>query len=58
MSVDYAFEDRGGGTLVRIRVAGEPGRIYRLAGPMLAAQTRKSIEGDLMRLKELLELGA
>ncbi|MEX0984886.1 MAG: SRPBCC family protein [Actinomycetota bacterium] len=55
MTVDYAFEDGGPGTTVRIRVGGEPGRMYRLTGPMLARQTEKSIASDLERLKTLLE---
>jgi len=55
MAVDYAFEDQGTGTLVRIRVGGQPGRVYKLAGGMLAKQTEKSIASDLARLKALLE---
>jgi carbon monoxide dehydrogenase subunit G len=56
MSVDYSFEDRGESTLVRVRVTGEPGRMYRLAGSMLASRTRSSIAEDLERLRAILEI--
>jgi hypothetical protein len=55
MTVDYAFEDRGDETLVRIHVGGEPGGMYRLAGSMLAKQTERSIGEDLARLETILD---
>ncbi len=58
MTVDYAFADADGGTRMSIRVGGQPGRLYRLAGPVLARQTRASIASDLARLRALLEYGA
>ncbi len=58
MTVNYAFADVEGGTRVSIRVGGRPGRLYRLAEPMLAKRTRSSIASDLARLRALLEAGA
>ena len=55
MAVEYAFEDAPASTLVRIRVTGEPGGLYRLASSKLAAKTREGIAGDLERLAGVLE---
>jgi carbon monoxide dehydrogenase subunit G len=55
MTVDYAFADEDTGTRVTIRVTGEPGGLYRLAGSKLASKTRDSIGEDLERLRALLE---
>jgi hypothetical protein len=38
-----------------IRVEGEPGGLYRLAGPFLPGMVRRSVVGDLRRLKAILE---
>jgi hypothetical protein len=54
MEVTYVFDDAPGGTRVSIRVAGEPSRWYRVAGPVLAAGVRRSVAGDLRRLEALL----
>jgi hypothetical protein len=55
MTVEYAFADASPGTLVRIRVTGEPGGLYRLAGSKLASKTRQNIADDLERLAGILE---
>lgn len=55
MTVAYAFEDAGDGTRVRVEVGGDASAFYRLAGPLLSRQVRRSIEGDVQRLKEVLE---
>ena len=55
MQVTYAFEDRGGGTEASVRVQGEPSSMYRLAGPLLAAQVRRSVARDLQALKRIME---
>ncbi len=55
MHVTYEFDDVAGKTLARIRVQGDPGGFYRLAGPFMAGAVRRNISGDLQRLKRLTE---
>lgn len=55
MAVTYSFEPADGGTLMAIRVEGRPGGMYRLAGPFLPGMVRRSVAGDLRRLKVILE---
>lgn len=55
MKVDYEFEESGEGTLARIRVRGEAGGFYKLAGPMLSRGVKRNITNDLKALKKLLE---
>jgi hypothetical protein len=56
MTVDYEFEDAGGGgTLMRIRARGGGSGFYRVAGPALSAAVKRGIAGDLKKLKSLLE---
>jgi uncharacterized protein YndB with AHSA1/START domain len=57
MTVTYAFEDTGTGTGTKasVRVQGEPGAMYRVAGPILSRQVRRSVANDLRALKRLLE---
>jgi hypothetical protein len=57
MAVTYSFDPASNGTVMRIRVEGEPGGIYRLAGPFLPGMVRRSVSGDLRRLKGILESG-
>jgi len=53
-----AFEDAGGGTKASVRVQGDPSAVYRLAGPLLARQVRKSVHGDLDSLRAIFEKGS
>jgi uncharacterized protein YndB with AHSA1/START domain len=55
MAVTYSFERVAGGTRMSIRVEGEPAGMYRLAGPFLPGMVRRSVAGDLRRLKAILE---
>jgi uncharacterized membrane protein len=56
LDVVYEFEDAAdAGTRMRIRARGDASGFYRLAGPLLARAVRRSIAGDLERLKGLLE---
>lgn len=57
MDVTYEVNPADGGSLARVRVQGDAGGLYRLAGPMVSRQVRRSIEGDVRRLKEILERG-
>lgn len=56
MVVTYAFADvPGGGTSTSVRVQGEPGAVYRMAGPLLQRQVHRSVSSDLRTLKQLME---
>ena len=57
ITVTRSVEPIEGGTRVHADVAGEPGGLFKLAGPLLARMVRKSVDGDYARLKELLEAG-
>jgi uncharacterized membrane protein len=58
MTVSYEFSPVNGGTRVRIRVAGDAGGFYRLAGPLLSRSVKRSVTADLARLKSVLEADA
>ena len=55
MHVTYDFADAGSGTLVRIQIQGDATGFFRLAAPMLSRAVKRSLDGDLRRLKEHLE---
>lgn len=55
MVVTYAFEEADGGTRTSVRVQGDPSMLYRIAGPLLARQVRRSVQGDLDTLRTILE---
>jgi hypothetical protein len=55
MRVTYAFSERPDGTLMRIRVEGEPKGFYRLGGPLMTRQVKTSLNRDLETLRSLLE---
>lgn len=55
MQVTYSFDDAPGGVEASVRVQGEPATMYKIAGPLLARQVRRSVAGDLRTLKELME---
>ena len=55
MLVPYELVDAPGGTLVAIHAAGSPGTFFRWATPLMTLQVRKSIAGDLDRLRACLE---
>jgi hypothetical protein len=52
MTVRYEFEDHGGETTARVGVSGDPGRMYSLTGPLMAAAVRRNLGRDLRRLEE------
>jgi hypothetical protein len=51
MRVAYEFEPSDRGTLARIRVGGEPSRIYGLFGPLMRAAVRRNLRRDLRNLE-------
>jgi len=55
MLVRYELDDSPDGTLVAIHASGAPGGFFRWATPVMSAQVRKSITGDLDRLRVCLE---
>lgn len=55
MQVTYAFDGDDGRVEVSVRVQGEPAIVYKVAGPLLARQVRRSVAGDLRTLKRLME---
>jgi hypothetical protein len=55
MVVRYELEDADGGTLVSIHATGTPGRFFRWATPIMSGRVRRSIQGDLDRLRAALE---
>jgi hypothetical protein len=60
MDVDYVLEplDDGRATQASIRIRGEGKGMYGLPGPLLGPMIRRSVTGDLRRLKRLVEDGA
>ena len=57
MLVTYGFADAvGGGTVVRIRVEGEPDGWMRFGGRLSSFMVKRKVRGDLKRLKGLLEV--
>lgn len=57
MHVTYRFDGHPDGTLASIRIRGDAGRYYRLAGPLMALQVRSSIRKDLRDLDRILTAG-
>ena len=56
MVVTYEFSDSaGGGTIVQLRTEGDPGVIYRVAGPVMSSAVRRALNSDLKRLKKIAE---
>lgn len=55
MLVRYELDDAPNGTLVAIHATGTPGAFFRWASPVMARQVRRSIAGDLNRLRDCLE---
>ncbi|MGZ4427764.1 MAG: SRPBCC family protein [Nocardioidaceae bacterium] len=55
MVVRYELADAGGDTLVAIHATGTPGRFFGWASPLMGKAVRRSISGDLERLRDCLE---
>jgi hypothetical protein len=58
MRVTYEFVLRDGKTLASVRVQGEPAGFYKIAGGLMAPAVKKNLNGDLKRLKDIVESGA
>ena len=59
MDVDYLLEPLDGGhaTQATIRIRGNAKGMYGLPGPFLGPMVRRSVSGDLRRLKRIVEGG-
>lgn len=56
MQLTYIFADvDSGSTTAGIRVQGDPGKLYTVAGPVMRRQVQRSISRDLRRLKSIME---
>lgn len=55
MTIRYHFLDSESGTIFRQRLLGGPGGVMGLLSPLMAAMVRRSIKGDMERLRGLLE---
>lgn len=55
MQVDYRLEPSDGATQASIRVRGAGRGLYALPGVVLGPMVRRSVAGDLRRLKRLVE---
>jgi hypothetical protein len=57
MDVDYRLEalDGGQATQATIRIRGNATGLYGLPGPFLGPMVRRSVTGDLRRLKQIVE---
>ena len=53
-----SFDGVEGGTRVTVRYDGEMRGFFKLAAPLLVSMGRRQLEGDIPRLKELMEAGA
>jgi len=58
MRITYAFEEVPGGTEASVRVEGDPGRLYRIGGPIMKRAVQRSIDRDVATLKKTLESGS
>jgi hypothetical protein len=55
MDVMYEVEPHPDGSRPRVRVQGDAGGLYRVAGPLMGRQVRRSITGDVPAVKRILE---
>jgi len=55
LTTTFFFEPVQGGTRLTIAVEGEPAGLFKAATPLVLGTIRQQFEGDLRRLKSLLE---
>ena len=55
MKVTYELEEMEDRTLAKIRVQGEAGGFYKLAGPVMSRAVKQNITNDLKTLRDLME---
>jgi Polyketide cyclase / dehydrase and lipid transport len=57
METTYSWEDAADGTRMTLRNRGEPTGFAAVTAPVMSRAMRRANEGDLRRLKQLLEAG-
>jgi uncharacterized membrane protein len=55
MQITYSFDEDGGATVMRNHVRGDASGFFKIATPLLRRQVQRSIQGDVERLRDLLE---
>ena len=55
MVVTYTFAADGAGTRAGVRIQGGAGPLFAVAAPLMASQVRRSLRGDLARLRNAME---
>jgi carbon monoxide dehydrogenase subunit G len=55
LRVGHTLSEEAGGTRIDVVATGDPGGLFRLAGPVLARAVEHQSKGDFARLKRLLE---
>lgn len=58
VNLTLAFKTVGTGTKVSLNAQGNPGGIFKLAEAVMARQVKSMMEGNLLRLKSVMEKGA
>lgn len=58
MVVTYTFETDGSLTRAGVRIQGGAGPVFLLISPLMSWQVRRSLRGDLRRLKDTMEAPA
>lgn len=58
VNLTLSFKTVGTGTKVNLNAQGNPGGLFKLAEGVLAGQVKSMMEGNLSRLKSVLEKGA
>jgi uncharacterized membrane protein len=53
--IHHSFEERDGGTFVRVDARAKVGGVLRFAAPAARGQVERQFRGDLQRLKEAVE---
>ena len=51
----FTLSSTGGGTTVNAVLEGEPGGLFKLAGPLLQSTAQKQLDEQMGKLKKLLE---
>ena len=58
VNITLSFKTVGTGTKINLNAQGNPGGLFKLAEGVLAGQVKSMMEGNLARLKTVLEKGA
>lgn len=55
VDIRYCFESIPEGTRLTLTYGGEPGALFKIAEPLVARATARLLDGDLKKLKQVLE---